>query len=252
MDRLILIPARSGSTRVKNKNIKLLGEKPLVSYAITSAVQSETGRVVVSTNSKDIAEICRGFGAEVPFYRPDEFSDAKASSLWVIIHALKWFEENENWRPEIVIFCPPTNPFIEPDTIRAMCDILNDRKDVNSIVTIMQPYTHPFRIVRIGKDCRLQNDFIKIEDKTTNDIERTQDWPEVWEGSPACRMTQSSFFYNMLQNCKDIKELDYGKTYDVSNSLGYEIDNFEGFDIDNDFDWLIAEQILESNLLRRG
>ena len=66
-NNLILIPARSGSTRIKNKNIRLLGGKPLIAYAIEEALRSKSGRVIVSTNSSQIADISLQYGAEVPF-----------------------------------------------------------------------------------------------------------------------------------------------------------------------------------------
>ena len=93
-NNLILIPARSGSTRVRNKNIRLLGGKPLIAYAIEEALRSKSGRVIVSTNSSQIADISLQYGAEVPFFRPEELSAETASSLSALLHALIWFKEN--------------------------------------------------------------------------------------------------------------------------------------------------------------
>ncbi|MEE8114856.1 MAG: acylneuraminate cytidylyltransferase, partial [Nitrososphaerales archaeon] len=90
---LILIPARSGSTRVHNKNLRNLGGKPLLSYAIESAVAVKEllqARVIVSTDSEEIAAVARQYGAETPFLRPKELSRSEASSLSVVLHALDW------------------------------------------------------------------------------------------------------------------------------------------------------------------
>jgi N-acylneuraminate cytidylyltransferase/CMP-N,N'-diacetyllegionaminic acid synthase len=245
MDTLILIPARSGSTRVKGKNIKKLGGKPLLGHVASAAVASRVGRVVVSTNSKQISELAKDHGAEAPFLRPAELSGAEAPSIWAILHALEWFRDNENWVPDILAFCPPTNPFIQPATIRSMCEILVGRDDANSIVTIAKPETHPFTIVRLLEGDRLENAIIAIDGKTINDVERSQDFPIVWAGSPACRITRSTFFFGLLKKVKELTGVTYNKTYDVNNCLGYKIPKFEALDIDDYDDWLLAEQVIK-------
>lgn len=239
VDNLILIPARSGSTRVANKNIRELGGKPLVIHTIESSLDSTSGRVVVSTNSKEISSITRLSGAEVPFLRSDELSTAEASSLAVIYHTLDWFRDNEQWVPDLVIFCPPTNPFLRSNTIRKMVERINGRPNVNSIVTITKTSSHPFKIVQEQPDGRLKNGVVAIDGKTINDIERSQDWPEVWEGSAACRTTRTSYF---IQNRNDRSH----KTYDVDNFIGFKISNEEACDINNPLDFLIAESIYQS------
>ncbi len=242
MDNLILIPARSGSTRVLNKNIRLLGGKPLVSHTIENAIQAKSGRVILSTNSKEIAKIAQQYGSETPFLRPEELSTATAASISAIIHALLWFKENENWIPEMIAFLPPTNPFIQSVTIRNMFSRLKEHPNVNSIVTITQPRTHPFRIVRQADDGMIENGIIKINGQSINDIERSQDWPIVWEGSPACRLTRSRYFLEMVEKSDSPFDIS-GKTYDNNNCLGYEITERESFDIDNSNDFKMAQML---------
>ena len=244
MSNLILIPARSGSTRVRDKNVRMLGGKPLVAHAVGAAVDSGAGRVVVSTDSEEIAAIAAAYGAETPFLRPKELSDAHASSTWCILHALQWFRENEEWEPDIVAFCPPTNPFLRPSSVREMCETLAKRNDVNSIVTVARPEIHPFTIVKRGPDDRLEVGVVSIDGKTILDLERSQDWPQVWYGAAACRATRCSFFFGLLEGVKATTDVTYGKTYDVDSSIGYTIDVIESFDIDDEADWALAEQII--------
>ena len=240
---MILIPARSGSTRVNNKNIRVFGDKPLVGHIIASAKESNIGRVIVSTNSNEIAEVARSYGADVPFLRPREFSDEYASSVWCILHALEWFKEKENWVPEIVAFCPPTNPFLSYQTIKDMVGLLYQTDKVNSIVTITEPQDHPFGIVNLEKDNKLIIGLLSIEGKTIKDIERSQDWPKVWKGSAACRITRSSFFFSLMDNSKSIKNIKYTNTYDRNNCIGFKIDYLQNFDIDTELDWLLGEHL---------
>ncbi len=237
---LILIPARAGSTRVPNKNLRPLGGKPLLTHVTDSAVQAGVARVVVSTNDDAIADIATAHGAEVPFRRPAELSTATASSLSAILHALEWFARHEGWSPDLVAFCPPTNPFTSAHTLAAMFERLGEDPRVNSIVTITQPRTHPFRIVCERADGTLQNGCVAIDGRTINDFERSQDFPLLWEGSPACRMTRGRFFRSLLSSGIDLTHAT-GKTYDTSSFIGYEISRLEATDIDDADDFELAE-----------
>ena len=243
MDNLILIPARGGSTRVRNKNTRLLGRMPLLAHVVRAAIESQSGRVIVSTNSESIAAVARDYGAEVPFKRPEHLVTATATSLAAILHALMWLKENENWVPQFIAFCPPTNPFIQPRTIERMSAILVRHPQMNSIVTVTTPKTHPFRIVGLRRDNSLEIGIVELEGKTIKDIERSQDWPEVWEGSPACRLSRSKFFFDLITDEEDPYELQ-GKTYDPENVIGYKISNIEAFDIDNEEDFTVAQSIM--------
>lgn len=235
---LILIPARSGSTRVKNKNLRELGGKPLLAHVIKNALASEAGRVVVSTNSKEIADVALKCGAEVPFMRPEALSTATSSSLSTILHALDWFKSEGKWTPEFISFCPPTNPFLNPMSLRKMVEMLQKHPERNSIVTVTEPKTHPFRIVKLHSDGKLENGIVEIDGKTINDIERSQDWPKVWENSPACRMSRTQYFYPMLSQKNWIEHS--GKTYDVENAMGFAVPSLEAMDIDTEEDFEMA------------
>ena len=245
MSHLILIPARGGSTRVPNKNLRQLCGKPLLGHVIEAAVRADCGRVIVSTNSEEIAAVAREFHAEVPFLRPSYLASDTSTSLSAILHALMTLRAQGDSLPEILAFCPPTNPMIRPETIRGMFEILGSKPAFNSVVTITRPRTHPFRIIRRRENGRIVNGVIEIDGKTENDLERSQDWPVVWEGSPACRMTRTRYFGDLLEQTGDPLSLT-GKTYDVSNSLAYEIPPEEAFDIDEEIDFVIAEGLLSN------
>jgi N-acylneuraminate cytidylyltransferase/CMP-N,N'-diacetyllegionaminic acid synthase len=245
MDTLILIPARSGSTRVKGKNIRTLGDKPLIAHIIESARGSHAGRVVLSTDSTEIAAIANRFGAETPFLRPNELATSDTSSISVIVHALKWFQEREKWEPGVLAFCPPTNPFIKSSAIATMLELLIQDQEITSIVTVSEPWTHPFRIVRLDENNELKNALVCIEGLTINDVERSQDWPKVLAGSPACRMSKVRYFKNYYG--KDLSTLK-GNTYDVTSSKGFLIDKIEAFDIDDEFGFAVAEKICSASL----
>lgn len=249
MNNLILIPARGGSARVEDKNIRDLADRPLVTHVIENALNSQTGRVVVSTNSGEIADVSRRYGAEVPFLRPEALSTANAASLWAILHAINWFRDHENWTPDMIAFCPPTNPFLKPETIKSMFQVLSKSPHIDSVVAVTKPKTHPFRIVRLREDGTIENGIISLEGKTIGDIERSQDWPEVLEGSPACRITKTSYFLDLLDSTDDPYSLS-GKTYNVESCIGYQVGSFESIDIDDEEDFAVAEALYK--MTRQG
>src|SRR6185436_8214764 len=107
-----LIPARSGSKGVKNKNIRELGGKPLIAYTIEIAKQCPViTRLICSTDSPVIADIAQSLGAEVPFLRPQELATDIAPSLLVAQHALAWVENAEGQLYDYLLLLQPTAPF---------------------------------------------------------------------------------------------------------------------------------------------
>ncbi len=106
-----IIPARSGSKSLVDKNIKSLSGHPLIAYSVAVAKMSKTiDRVIVSTNSQEYADIAKQYGAEVPFIRPDEYSTDAATDRDFLVHAMNWFDENENNMPEYWVHLRPTTP----------------------------------------------------------------------------------------------------------------------------------------------
>jgi N-acylneuraminate cytidylyltransferase len=113
-----LIPARSGSKGVPDKNIKPLAGFPLIAYSIKAALKSRLiDRVIVSTDSEEYANIAREYGAEVPFLRPPEISGDKATDTDFFRHAIDWFIENEGEVPEYFAHLRPTTPLRESNVI---------------------------------------------------------------------------------------------------------------------------------------
>ena len=127
---IAIIPARSGSKSITDKNIKLLSGHPLIAYTIAAAkLSKKIERVVVSTNSKEYADIAKQYGAEVPFIRPDEYSTDSASDRGFLVHAMNWLDENENSVPEYWVHLRPTTPLRNINFIDiAINEIIQDKK----------------------------------------------------------------------------------------------------------------------------
>lgn len=118
-----IIPARSGSRRVPNKNIRELCGKPLIAWTIEAAFDSEMlDRVIVSTDSEEYADIAREYGAEVPFKRPKEIADDCDTAL-VIKHAVEFLEEHEGYSVGYAITLQPTSPLRTKGDIYRACHV---------------------------------------------------------------------------------------------------------------------------------
>ena len=94
---LFLIPARKGSKGLKNKNMRLLGEKPLILYSIDFAKKISTNSdfICISTNDESIIELCEKNKISVPFFRPNNISNDDSSSYDVINHAVSYYEKKK-------------------------------------------------------------------------------------------------------------------------------------------------------------
>ena len=122
-----IIPARSGSKGIQNKNIINIGGMPLICYSIAAALKSTLiDRVIVSTDSEEYAEISRNFGAETPFIRPPEISGDYAADIDFFKHAISWFQNNEGFIPEYIVHLRPTTPFRNPEVIDSAIKVFVD------------------------------------------------------------------------------------------------------------------------------
>ncbi len=126
MKVVAIIPARGGSKGVPKKNIRLLGGYPLIAYSISAArLTKQIDRVVVSTDSEEIAEISRHYCAEVPFIRPLEYAQDRSPDRDFVVHAIRWFEEYEGKSPELLVHLRPTTPLRGPAVMnRAITEIV--------------------------------------------------------------------------------------------------------------------------------
>ena len=107
-----VIPARGGSKGLPRKNLRPLAGKPLIAHTIEAArASSYVDRVIVSTEDKEIAEVSRQWGAEVPFLRPKELAEDLTPTEPVLKHALEWLEKVEGYQVDIVLFLQPTDIF---------------------------------------------------------------------------------------------------------------------------------------------
>jgi CMP-N,N'-diacetyllegionaminic acid synthase len=133
-DVIAIIPARSGSKTILNKNIQLLAGHPLIAYSIAVAKLSKNiDRVIVSTNSAEYANIAKHYGAEVPFIRPEKYSTDKSTDKDFLIHAIKWLIDNENLNPEYLVHLRPTTPLRRPSIVDEAINLIKHDKSSTAL-----------------------------------------------------------------------------------------------------------------------
>ena len=116
---LAIIPARSGSKGIKNKNIRPFCGKPLIYYAIKEAKNCKfLDRIIVSTDSPKYAKIAEKYGAEVPFLRPAELSKDNSLIVDAVVDAVRKLKERENYYPDYIVLLQTTSPLRSSNDIR--------------------------------------------------------------------------------------------------------------------------------------
>ena len=165
---ICIIPARSGSKRIKNKNIINFFGKPLIYYSINAAKKSKVfSRVIVSTDSKRIMKIAKNYGAEVPFLRSKKLSNDKTSTKEVFIDAINKIN-SKNVDFHCLMY--PTAPLIQSkDITSAFKKLINEKAD--GLMTVSKYMNHPLRSLII-KNNYLKFKWEKYKKKNSQDLEK--------------------------------------------------------------------------------
>ena len=221
---IAIIPARSGSKGLKDKNIKLLNNKPLIAYTIDEAKNSGLfDEIIVSTDSKKYADIAKRYGANVPFLRSNKNSNDYASSWDVVREVLSKLET----KYDIVVLLQPTSP------LRTSQDIINAfklfiKKDADTLFSVAETSHSMFWCNTLDKNLSAKN-FIDKKYQVPR-----QQLPKSY--------TINGAIYIVKTNKLDNLDM-YG-----SNSYVYIMDKEHSIDIDCELDFKIAEAVLQNNL----
>lgn len=170
-----IIPARSGSKSVKDKNIKPLAGKPLMSYSIKAGLAcKKINKLVVSTDSQKYTQLAEFYGAEV-IERPSELAQDDTPMIKVLQHAVKEIEK-QGEKVEIVVLLDPTSPLRLVKDIEACLEELN-KPETKSVVTVTEAEHNPYFVMtKIQKSGFIKYPLFKIK----GDITRRQDAPKVY------------------------------------------------------------------------
>jgi CMP-N-acetylneuraminic acid synthetase len=227
MKYLGLIPARRGSKRVPEKNIKSLCGKPLMAYTIEAALaSSHLDRIIVSTEDEQISSIAQQWGAEVPFRRPNELATDDARSVEVGVHALEWLRLQENYSPDALVLLQPTCPLRTGRHIDEAIE-LYEARHADCVVAVSEPKHHPYWMKSMDQDGQL----MPLMEADLHRHHQKQTLPKVWSSNSSIYIVRRAFF---LAGPKVYG----GRTY------GYRMSPSESLDIDTPWDFYLAALIL--------
>lgn len=154
---LALITARGGSKGLPRKHVRDLGGRPLIAWTISAAIDSGVfDRVVVSTDSEEIADISRHCGADVPFRRPSALAEDDSPHVDVVLHALDWLGEHQQYHPGSLTLLQPTSPLRSAADIRAAAELAADPA-IPGVVSVVVAKQHPMKAVRMTPGGTLVN-----------------------------------------------------------------------------------------------
>jgi N-acylneuraminate cytidylyltransferase len=226
MKVLGVVPARGGSKGVPRKNIKPLGGKSLIQRAYECGLASGVlDRIILSTDSLEIAELSRYIGLEVPFIRPLEYASDNSSMIDVVIHAVGALEET-GYRPDAIALLQPTCPLRKPEHIIKAVSVLKNNDSVCSVTTLP---IFPHYIMRIGED-----GFLKYLMTGGEKYTRRQDVPKVYLRVGVIYLTRTSVI---------MEQKSFYGTKCAPIIINYE----DSLNIDSLEDWSEAERLLQNN-----
>ena len=231
MKPFFLIPARGGSKGIPRKNLAPLRGRPLLAYTCDAAGWSQRlTRVVLSTDSEEIAAVGRAHGVEVPFLRPSEISQDDTPSIQVALHAVQWLEAHESWRVDALVVLQPTSPLRTAQHIDDVVGLLCE-EGVETVVSVVEvPHRfNPYSVMTV-RDGRLEH---YIADPLPFDRYRRQALPMFFaRNGPAVLATRA----HVLRQRNGF----YG---DVIRP--YPMSRLDSLDIDEEWDLVVAAAALE-------
>ena len=223
--RIAIIPARGGSKRIVDKNLKSFLGTPIIGRVIKNLKESEIfDRIVVSTDSEEIARVSVEFGAEVPFIRPSQFSDDFAGTTEVIVHAIEALQLSDELGVQVCCVYP-TSVLMNCNDLRDSLELLQDQ-EWQYVFAASQPNSSPLRSFRKSRLGRVEMLFPNYWGS------RSQDLPDCY--------VDAGFFYWATTDTWRQAEPVFN-----ANSTFVEIPEIRAVDINTESDWLRAESIFK-------
>jgi CMP-N,N'-diacetyllegionaminic acid synthase len=231
MRALAIIPARGGSKGIPGKNIRLLGGKPLLAYTVEAAMASRIfDRIMVTTDSQEIAVVARDLGVDVPFMRPEELAGDTTPTLPVLQHATRFMIQRDG-AFEVVCTLQATTPFRHLPSLRAGFAMLEKDPSADSAVAVSRIPAHLSPDYAMKIDGGLLLPFLEGGQKIT----RRQD-------ARAAYTRNGEFYFTR------VKTLLEGNSIYGSRCLPVVVPEKHSVNLDTRDDWEMAELLLERGL----
>lgn len=227
MKAVAFIFARGGSKGLPGKNIRPLGGKPLIAWSIEHALAvKRIARVIVSTDSEQIAEVAKAHGAEVPFIRPAELASDNSPEWLAWRHALQYLLETEGTLPDAMVSVPTTAPLRLPQDIENCLDEYR-KGDADMVITVTDAHRSPyFNMVKTNPDGT-----VGLVNPPPSAIARRQDAPVVYDMATVCYVANPEFV------------MTHNATFE-GRVKAVQVPTERAIDIDTLLDFQIAESLL--------
>lgn len=223
---LAIIPARGGSKGLPGKNVRLLAGKPLIAYTIQSALESrEVSRVVVSTDSEEIAGIAREYGADIPFMRPAELASDNASAMDTYIYTVDRISNENNTPISEFVVLQPTSPLRMPENIDDAIELFYAKK-ADSVISMTEEFHPPVWAKRMDSEGRLTNYFDQPDTLANRQV------------LPTAYMPNGSIYVFRAEILKE------KRNYYTENTYAYLMPKLRSVDIDDIYDFEFAEYLI--------
>ena len=225
METIAFIFARGNSKGLKKKNIRPLMEKPLIGWSIEQAKSVPSiKRVIVSTDSEEIATISKRYGAEVPFIRPSNLAQDSSPEWLSWRHALNYLKDTEGRLPDVMLSVPTTSPLRKSEDLTKCLEMFSNDQ-VDAVITVTEAHRNPwFNMVELssGNNAKLVNKNEKI-------ISRRQDARKVYDMTtvayvlnPLFVLTKDSLFSGRVKAV----EVPIERAIDIDTLYDFEIAEF--------------------------
>jgi len=192
MKVVALICARGGSKGLPGKNIRPLAGKPLIAHAIDTIKETKLiDRIIVSTDSDEIASVASSYGAEIPFMRPPELAQDTSSEWLVWQHAMEYLKETDGNYPDVLMVVPTTAPL---RSVNDLSNCLNKYKEnnVDIVISVTDAHRSPFfNMVKENED-----ETVKLVIPPEDTVSRRQDAPVVYDMTTVAYVTSPEFVMN--------------------------------------------------------
>jgi CMP-N-acetylneuraminic acid synthetase len=220
---IAIIPARGGSKRLPGKNLLEIAGKPLIAWTIEAALNSDIfDRVIVSTDSKEIADAASSFGAEIPFMRPAEISTDKSTTVEVFNHALKNIGNPDDGLYTHFACLQPTSPLRIADDICGAAKMM-ESKNADAVISVCRNEHSPLWSNILPEDKRMDSFLQKNIQKTPS-----QELPAYY------RLNGAMYFCDVNRFLKE------QTLFLSSNIYAYEMSRKNSIDIDDEVDFDLA------------
>ena len=222
MSIVAFIFARGGSKGLPNKNIRILNGKPLIAWSIEHAkAVNRIDRVIVSTDSEEIAEIAREYGAEVPFIRPVNLATDESPEWLSWQHGLKYLKSSDGCLPDLMLSVPTTAPLRDVEDINKVIDEYQGNK-TDVVITVTESYRSPFfNIVKNRPD-----GYVDLFISSEKDLSRRQDCPKTFDittvayaAKPSFVLEKNNMFEGRVRQVIVTKE----RSIDIDTFLDFEL-----------------------------